>query len=157
MQGSSAFKLVRSVHVRFAVVEGKGDCALDYDNTDVLTAVAAELSKAFKKKFFKKDFATREGPLNGPPKKMHCSLAQFRKRDGSVNALAVSRIARRAVNVLRQMKGKGLMHLHSPARSMPAAKAEIRVATPPAAIAVSWNEARIRDELGFLFFIKVHA
>ena len=120
-------------------------------NAELLDAVAVSLTKEFRKKFLKNDFSTTEHAFDGRPKKMHGRISRLRKPDGSVNMQAVSRITRRAVSALRQIKGKGRLRFYPAKLALAQAQAKDVATSPPARITLH------RDEIGFLFHIKAYA
>jgi hypothetical protein len=155
----------KSSRMRFRIVrregyfhhpERMGD--MTQANSKLLNAVASALQKEFQRKFLKKDFSTSEREFKGRPRKMHGSLSNLQKKDGTVNLQAVSLIARRAVHALRLFKGKGRLCFYSKELAGGAkSKAANMTSAPPARINLYWNPKKIRDEIGFLFHVKAFA
>jgi len=119
-------------------------------NAELLDAVAVALQKEFRKRFLKSEFSTIDDAVQSRPIRMHGSVSNLRKADGSLNRQGVSQITRRAVSALRHIKGKQLLCFY-PAKPARLESAASLTTLPPATIALQ------QDKIGFLFRIKARA
>lgn len=121
------------------------------NNFELLNAVSSALKKEFQKRFSSSDFSTSGQAFKGKPKKMHGSLAQLRKADGTVDLEAVSRMTRRAVEALIHLKRKRRLRFYPAKVKVEEDKSANVLTVPPARIALN------RGEIGFVFHIKAYA
>jgi hypothetical protein len=119
----------------------------------LLDVVASALTKEFQRRFRKEDYSTGATASIGRPKKMFCSLSRLQNSDGAVNNKAVSFITRQAVSALLRIKGSKRLRFYS-GKGEEGSRAANVTSTPPAEISLYFNKTRIRDEIGFLFYIK---